>query len=152
MCVMRLQISLICLCRCVLSLDCCFNQMVFLNTCKKYQITAYSFNWCRSSLLWEDNHQYVVQFIPHQVNWNINIHILYYYINIGGKEGTRMWCVYFIEIRSESCNYTFIDRRYIYLLNSLNFRILIFLQYICMQSFRPPPPLYKIGPLLRKTF
>ena len=34
-------ISLICLCKCVLSLDCSFNQMGFSNTCKKYYITTF---------------------------------------------------------------------------------------------------------------
>ena len=82
MCLMCIQISLICLCKCVLSLDCSFNQMGLL---KVYQYV-------------------VVIYTPHS-----ELIYLYTYIKIGDTEGTHELYVNFIEIRSESCNYTFID-------------------------------------------
>ena len=55
-------ISLICLCKCVLSLDCSFNQMGFSNTCKKYYITTflsvYTFNFCSKCLWWGESQFY----------------------------------------------------------------------------------------------
>ena len=84
-------ISLICLCKCVLSLDCSFNQMGFSNTCKKYYITTflsvYTFNFCSKCLWWGESkfyfnrHPYVVQFIPHVVN--LKYLYAYKYIKIG---------------------------------------------------------------------
>ena len=107
--------SLILFCKCVMSLDCSSNQMDFLHTCKNI-ILQHSYQFILSIyvvvVVFDEQRvnstsiiDMVFKFIPHIVN-----QYLYTYIQIWDKKCTHMLYVYFYEIVSESCNYTFIDR------------------------------------------
>ena len=86
------------------------------------------------------NHKYVVLvYTPHS-----ELIYLYTYTNIkiGNTEGTHMLYVHFIKIRSESCNYTFID------LEFQKFNIFYYI-FVC-RVLDPLHPLCEMGPLLIK--
>ena len=116
MCVISLIcLCLICLCKCVLSLDCSFIQKGFLNTCKNI-ILQHSYRLILSIYVFDDtrvNSTSIINILFWFTPPNSDLKYLYTYIRIGDKEDIHILYVYFIEIRSESCNYTFIDWRYI---------------------------------------